>query len=258
MSYSKELVMQSVEKHYVKWDKEKIAKFWDIFGTLSGLEGSFFIDWASNWMINEIKKFIPAKKDHRPKLLDIACGTGTLLGKAYKAGYHCFGIDLSEERIKEVSHKFKDIKFLVGNSTTLPYSSEIFDIIVSTQLIEHLLNEDVDNFFKETNRCLVKGGYLFITTRYNENLLLNYAVCPDCHAMFHIYQHLQKWDKAKITQILVGSGFRNIICRRSRCNGTIPHEPYKIVKFFKPLIRRFLHKHLEKKGLYLYAVAQKR
>lgn len=258
MNYGKKLVMQSVKKHYVKWDKEKIAKFWDIYGTLSGLQGSFFIDWASDWMISEIKKIISSKNKYKLKLLDIACGTGTLLSKAYKAGYSCFGIDLSEERIKEVSHKFKDIKFIVGNATVLPCSDETFDIIVSNQLIEHFLNEDVDIFFKEINRVLVRGGYLFITTRYNENLPLNYTVCPDCHAVFHIYEHLQKWDEAKITQILVDSGFRNIICRRSKCNDTIPHESYKIVKFFKPLIKRFLHKHLEKKGLYLYAVVQKR
>lgn len=239
--------MNFQEQHYAKWNREKISQFWDVYSTIPDLQGSFFIDWASDWMINEIKDFISPKRNYKPKILDLAFGTGTLLNKAWRMGYSCFGIDLSKKRVREASHNFKGIEFRVGSATNISYSDETFDIIVATQLIEHLLDIDIENFFKEVHRCLMKGGYLFLTTRYNEKLVLNYTVCPDCHAIFHIYQHLQSWSEIKLTQKLLNSGFHVVVCRRSNCNEKIPLEHYKVVKILKPLIKRLLGKASRKK-----------
>ncbi len=102
-------------------------------------------------------------------LLDHGCGTGINVLYLYVLGYKSIvGIDL-EYRIE----MFRQInKFLIDQNITekellvsydganVPFDSDHFDLIYSTQVIEHLSDQDFDNYFREEHRLLKKGGII--------------------------------------------------------------------------------------------------
>jgi SAM-dependent methyltransferase len=92
------------------------------------------------------------------KVLDIACGV-SLLGKAFSD--HVYAIDTSKEAIKFAQKN--NIKARLGNAENrLDYPDNYFDIVIASQIIEHLVNPD--HLILEARRVLKKGGIIIIVT----------------------------------------------------------------------------------------------
>ena len=122
---------------------------------------------------NLIEKLLPAKAE---TILDAGCGTGrfiNLLMQNYHSPektiiYH--GIDLSKESLKMAEKKlqrYDNVKYnLVKNSiTSLPFESNYYDLIICSQVFEHILDKnDQLNTLKELKRCLKPRGVLILTT----------------------------------------------------------------------------------------------
>lgn len=119
---------------------------------------------AQNNNIDNIISFL----ERRPsaKVLDIGCGDGqqTLRYKKKIGSKNISGIDGVKEKLYVA--KRRGIKtFCFNLEKEWKFPSETFDVLVSNQVIEHIL--DLDNFIKEAYRILKPGGYFVIST---ENL----------------------------------------------------------------------------------------
>lgn len=100
------------------------------------------------------------------KLLDLGCGRGEFTIKcAEKMGTkHVHGVDIDDESINKAESKgIKCIKADLNKKLLL--ASDCFDVIISSFVIEHLINPDI--FLEEMRRILKPGGYAVIST---ENL----------------------------------------------------------------------------------------
>ena len=105
------------------------------------------------------------------EIIDLGAGSGEFLinlGKTFNAKVS--GMDISEERISKAAEKYPDINYFQGTLDRVPVEDNRFDIVISTQTVEHLLDEDLEKSFQEMARILKPGGMLFITTRFNEDL----------------------------------------------------------------------------------------
>jgi ubiquinone/menaquinone biosynthesis C-methylase UbiE len=58
--------------------------------------------------------------------------------------------------------KARSLSFVVADAGNLPFSDEAFDILICTEVIEHLL--DVQQALGELHRILKPGGVLYLTT----------------------------------------------------------------------------------------------
>ena len=99
-------------------------------------------------------------------LLDLGCSDGNMtlkMAKQTEAQTIC-GVELDDEKIA-IASKRGIIIYKADLNRELPIQSESVDIIVASQIIEHMIN--VDNFVKETYRILKHGGCAIIAT---ENL----------------------------------------------------------------------------------------
>jgi len=69
------------------------------------------------------------------KVLDVACGTGTLAIPAARAGAYVTGLDLVPNLIRQARERAADenlnAKFDVGDAENLPYGNDEFDYVVS-------------------------------------------------------------------------------------------------------------------------------
>jgi SAM-dependent methyltransferase len=105
-------------------------------------------------------------KDHHlpvaAKLLEIGVGRPDVLIGFRSQGLEVFGCDIS--KVSEIACNKEKIPFKYVNldKGRLPYKNELFDVVYSKSVIEHML--DPLSFVTESFRILKPGGVLLILT----------------------------------------------------------------------------------------------
>jgi 2-polyprenyl-3-methyl-5-hydroxy-6-metoxy-1,4-benzoquinol methylase len=118
-----------------------------------------------------------ALKGPNPRLLDIGCWPGYLSLYFRRTGWEVDAIDLKPERIPIVSEAgIKIIDHNLNETPSLPYPKDHFDVILFTEVFEHLNPVSFGELFAGIENCLKPGGRLILTTpnrlALNKNLFI--------------------------------------------------------------------------------------
>jgi ubiquinone/menaquinone biosynthesis C-methylase UbiE len=98
-------------------------------------------------------------------VLDIGCGTGYGIRELSNKAYDTVGIDIWRKGIRFCQQNCGAKScFLVASGTDLPFKDDLFDLVVSFQVIEHIQPDAVLNYLKEIKRVLKNGGIFIIST----------------------------------------------------------------------------------------------
>ena len=127
--------------------------------------------------LDTLKKEGPVKR-----ILDAGCGSGFFTNAIYQAGYYGVGIDISRNAIAEAKNRYPGIEFFCNPlDSQWPFEDKTFDVIFSTEVIEHVLG--TYKMISEMNRVLNVGGVLILTTPYHGLLknLMTVLFCFDRH-----------------------------------------------------------------------------
>lgn len=120
-------------------------------------------------ILKNLQKFIP-----NGRVLDVGCGTGSLLTKLTVGGYKVYGIDMSEECLEITSKRLKRFssnnhgEVKKGNASQIDYPTDFFDAVIAAEVMEHL--EEDYLAVKEFHRVLRPGGISLITVPANPGL----------------------------------------------------------------------------------------
>jgi ubiquinone/menaquinone biosynthesis C-methylase UbiE len=117
-------------------------------------------------------------REHLPceAFLDAGCGDGRYLAAlADRLPARRAGCDLSE-RILETARLRVDADFRRGNLEALPFGDAEFDLVLCSQVIEHVL--DADRAVRELARVLQPGGTLVISTDNARNYVTKTINAP--------------------------------------------------------------------------------
>lgn len=124
-------------------------------------------------------KLIEVLNDYKNcKILDLGCGNGSLVNELNKLGFDAYGADASESGIAVAKKSFGDNFFYIDVNKNIP--QEIldlnFDIIISTEVIEHLYSPQ--NFVQMAKAIFQNSSHkiLIISTPYHgylKNLMLS-------------------------------------------------------------------------------------
>lgn len=102
------------------------------------------------------------------RVLDVGCGTGTLLVWAARRHPEAFfsGIDpdpaiLARARTK-IARNGVRVELREGSATALPYENATFDRVFSTLMVHHLPSDAKRDAFRELARVLTAGGELHL------------------------------------------------------------------------------------------------
>jgi len=121
----------------------------------------------------------------KPKrVLDFGCGRGELALNLALTDIETYGIDISDDAIN-ISEEIKNywiktnpemkLNFLKLKNNKLNFNDSFFDIIILSDVIEHLTENEIKQYFKEFHRILNKNGIIIIHTSPNK-IFLNYGL----------------------------------------------------------------------------------
>lgn len=98
------------------------------------------------------------------RLLDLGCGTGSLLMVAKKKNPYVemVGVDVDKKILEIAQKKIQknnlNIKLIKSSADKLPFPDSSFDIVVSTLVFHHLPTDVKKETLKEVHRILKKNG----------------------------------------------------------------------------------------------------
>ncbi len=125
------------------------------------------------------------------RILDAGCGMGYLVKEFALLGMDAYGFDVSDNAVESVKKWYNKDKIKQGSMLSIPYPDNYFDIVVSTDVLEHIAEEDIDKALSELRRVTKKYLYLNIATRVDRDF------------KWHICIHDRQWWENKI----ISSGF---------------------------------------------------
>ena len=113
-----------------------------------------------------ILKIMKIKKPKVVRILDVGCGDGVilyLLNKICKKDkLELYGIDSSEIALKIAKRKNPDVNLKTADVYDLPFEDNFFDLIVSSDVLEHVLNPE--QMLSEINRVGKDNSYVIFGT----------------------------------------------------------------------------------------------
>lgn len=139
---------------------------------------------------DRVLKIINTIPDDVKSILDLGCGSGTILSKLYHT-YNITGVDLS---INSLIHlNLSDASLINAIAHQLPFKDRSFDLVICADVLEHI----PDPFYKivtsEISR--VSKRYLLLNTPYRISIYGYLSKCGKCNSEFHPHGHVRTCDE---------------------------------------------------------------
>lgn len=153
-------------------------------------------------------KFIAKQIASGMEVLNIGVGRGGLEGILLKKGAVVSCLDPSESSIDKLREQYAlGDRAQVGYSQNIPFPDNKFDVVVMSEVLEHLSDEILNSTLVEARRVLKPYGRFIGTVPADENLLSNQAICPHCSELFHRWGHVQSFSPMRLRELLLANGF---------------------------------------------------
>jgi ubiquinone/menaquinone biosynthesis C-methylase UbiE len=151
-----------------------IGKDYYDYGLSKGVDLNFFGDWQKAYakMIVHCSNVVPVAANAQKKgsvFLDFGTGCGLIVRaiKELNIFTHCHGVDINQylidigrkaQGLSEEELFFHDILI-----EPLPFENDSITFLHSSQVLEHIEEDQIDNILSEFNRVMSKDGVAFIT-----------------------------------------------------------------------------------------------
>lgn len=179
--------------YYFQWTNKSIQNFWyNLRETEIGRNE--FAKTAGPRFFDVITSQIQPSD----QVFDYGCGSGFLITKLIATGIHAGGLDTTSKALQDNIELIADNPLFGGIYEPAPH--QVFDVIIASEIYEHILEEDLIEVSEKWVQHLKPGGRLIITTPNAENLLPSECMCPSCGAMFHRMQHIRTVRAADLSQ----------------------------------------------------------
>lgn len=141
-----------------------------------------------------IRKWIP---EDVGTVIDVGCGNG-IICNALASDYEVTAIDISETALKTVN-----VNKLLASATDIPFADNSFDLVFSSEMLEHLSSADLVEAAHEMLRVTKK--YLLISVPFQEQLSKSMVKCKVCAEVYHAYGHLHSFHESSLRALFPGT-----------------------------------------------------
>ncbi|HQI69312.1 MAG TPA: class I SAM-dependent methyltransferase [Bacteroidales bacterium] len=155
---------------------------WDVIDE-SGLSG-------------KIQKILDTIPQEVVSIIDIGCGNGIITNELAKK-FAVLGVDRSANALRHVT-----ADKLQASSDQIPLPDASFDMVLSSEMLEHLDEETLKKTIGEITRLSKK--YILVTVPNNENLDKFKLHCPRCGKNYNHSYHLHSFTLDKLRVLFPG------------------------------------------------------
>jgi SAM-dependent methyltransferase len=100
-----------------------------------------------------------------------------------------------------------------GYAQEMPFESGAFDVVIASEVLEHIEPATRERALAEVARVLAPGGWFIGSVPYREVLADQEVICPDCEKVFHRWGHVSTFDLPDMRDELARH-FEAVHCRR--------------------------------------------
>ena len=147
--------------------------------------------------------FLAALPADANRIVDIGCGSGWISHRVPPLR-QVLGVDIDEGITTRISRRAA-----VGALPNLPLEDEQADLILNTDVIEHLSPELVRSAGVEFDR--ISTRYAYLQTPREERLEDSERHCSACDARWHVNHHLASHDAASLTRVMPPSWYPHTV-----------------------------------------------
>ncbi len=137
------------------------------------------------------------------RILDVGCGNGWLNKAVLTNANEVISLDIALNNAVRAyqNNPHPNHSAIVADVYHLPFAAESIDVIIASEIIEHVANPRV--FIEKLLVPLKKGGKLIITTPYNENI--HASLCIHCNKLTPMHAHLHSFTKKSMAENIPAS-----------------------------------------------------
>ncbi len=148
-------------------------------------------------------EFISRMLRQGERALNIGVGSGALEELAIGKGVEIWSLDPSQRAIDRLRERLPVAdRARVGYSQDPPFPADQFDVVVMTEVLEHLDETTRDATLEQVRRILRPGGRFIGTVPARERLDVSEVVCPNCTHRFHRWGHESSFDVRSMSDLL--------------------------------------------------------
>eukprot|EP01107_Rhizomastix_libera_P004500 TRINITY_DN17541_c0_g1_i1.p2 TRINITY_DN17541_c0_g1~~TRINITY_DN17541_c0_g1_i1.p2 ORF type:complete len:235 (-),score=-16.17 TRINITY_DN17541_c0_g1_i1:740-1444(-) len=149
------------------------------------------------------------------RALNIGVGNGALERMAAEKGVDIWSLDPSDRAIEALRKELRlGEKAQVGFCQTMPFPDRHFDVVVMSEVLEHLDEKVFEATLAEVKRILRPGGKFIGTVPAREKLENSTVVCPHCGIQFHRWGHKRSFSVVTLTAALEQYLVVNSVCEK--------------------------------------------
>ena len=100
------------------------------------------------------------------RILDIGCAYGWGLDALTGKARELVGIDMDQAALQQAARNYPHIRFIHQTAAKLPFPDEMFDVVILSEVIEHVGDENKAMVMSEAHRVLKNGGLFIFTAPY--------------------------------------------------------------------------------------------
>ena len=145
-------------------------------------------------LLQVLDRYLGKNGSHERRILDVGCGTGTML--TYLASYgQAQGVDIDEEAVGYCRERgLTDVR--LGAAETLPFEDGSFDLVTALDVVEHL--DDDAAALREIRRVLRPRGKVLVTVPAHPFLWGDQD---------EVNQHKRRYVATEVRERLTATGF---------------------------------------------------
>ncbi len=191
----------------LEWTDELVDRYWR-------WQSHFPENYFTRQFGDRIARLLKPLLAGRRSVLDYGCGVGYLVAPLAALGHVVTAADYSEAAVAATNARNAGIANFTGASTpqALIAAGRRFDAIVSVEVIEHLSETHLGDFFATVGKLLAPGGIVVITTPHEEDLHVAETYCPCCDHVFHRWQHLRSLSASTLSTAVERHGLTVTRC----------------------------------------------
>lgn len=188
---------------------------------------------ANHWeeRMGTVLGMVDAVAPRPSDVLDLACGIGAFTIAAAKRGHRVVGLDYSETALRAARRLAEEegaaCRFVHGDATKLPFEDASFDLVIASDIIEHLFDPPLLRMFQECHRVLRPGGafvlhttptrYLHLMSPLRAAPLVPFAWLPQPQ-LDRLVELYERYPFSAVYKLAKGDTWVNLTAKRGHCN----------------------------------------